>query len=232
MQFAPLYPLARQILQSVLADCLWEGDVGAPTIALTFDDGPHPHHTPALLEVLSRYDVSASFFWLGACVARSPDIARQVYQQGHWIGLHGFSHRLFPGMTLELIHQELQDTQTAIAHACGLDLDYVQQRVCDVRPPYGVIWPSQSFALRQWGYRPVMWGVVPEDWARPGIDVAAQRIVQQAHNGAIIVLHDGYTDGEDVAATVAAAVPLLLERGYQFVSVDQLWQTNPSTAPS
>jgi peptidoglycan/xylan/chitin deacetylase (PgdA/CDA1 family) len=225
MQFAPLYPVARLILQPILADCLWEGSRQSNVIALTFDDGPHPQHTPALLEVLSKYQVPASFFWLGACVTRSPQIARAAYQQGHWMGLHGFSHRPFPTMKLSEIRQELTRTQEAIALACDLDLADVQRRVRDVRPPYGIMLPSRISTLRQWGYRPVMWGVVPEDWVRPGIAVAAQRILSQVSPGSLIVLHDGYTGGEDVAAITNTIIPILLERGYQFVTIDPLWQT-------
>lgn len=224
MQFAPLYPWLYRVLKPTFSDCLWTGGSHTQAIALTFDDGPHKTHTPRLLKVLERYEITASFFSLGACVNRCPDVVNAIYQQGHWLGLHGYDHRLFPQMSaLELKHQ-LTQTQEAIARACQLDLGYVQQHVRDVRPPYGVFTPQILRNLNQWGYRPVMWSVVPEDWVRPGVRVATTRVLDQTQNGSLIVLHDGYCGGEDVAAIANEIIPRLLDQGYQFVTVDRLWQ--------
>ncbi|MCU0523749.1 MAG: polysaccharide deacetylase family protein [Elainella sp. Prado103] len=223
MQFAHLYPWVHRLLKPTFPECLWTGESGSKTIALTFDDGPHPTHTPQLLEVLARYQVPASFFWLGACVDRSPQVARSVWQQGHWLGLHGYHHASFPMLSLTDLQQSLIQTQTAISVACDLDRAEVQQRIRDVRPPNGVFTPQILRSLQAWNYRPVMWSVVPEDWVRPGVQVAAQRVLQQTQNGSLIVLHDGYCGGEDVAATVAMIIPTLLDQGYQFVTIDQFW---------
>lgn len=222
MQFAPLYPYLYKVLKPTFPDCLWAGDSSQPTIALTFDDGPHPSHTPPLLEVLDRHQVTASFFWLGVCVERFPEIARQIWQQGHWIGLHGYDHRSFPLLSQAELTQSLAATQQAIAQACDIPLAEVQQRIRDVRPPNGVFTPQTLVHLYREQYRPVMWSVVPEDWVRPGIEVVVQRILRQVQNGSMIVLHDGYTGGEDVAAIAHRIIPLL-QLKYRFVTVDELW---------
>jgi len=225
MQLAPLYPVLYQILKPAFPSCLWSGDCRSPAIALTFDDGPHPEYTPQLLEVLNTYNIPASFFWLGACVDRAPTIAQAVYEQGHWIGLHGYDHRAFPKLSPTALKQSLEQTQRAIAQACQLNPAYVKQHIRDVRPPNGLFTPQTLNRLNTWGYRPVMWSVVPEDWEHPGIAVVIQRTLKQVQQGSLIVLHDGYFGGADVAATVSQLVPLLLQRGYHFVTVDQLWQT-------
>jgi peptidoglycan/xylan/chitin deacetylase (PgdA/CDA1 family) len=225
MQLAPLYPVLYQILKPAFPSCLWSGDCRSPAIALTFDDGPHPEYTPQLLEVLNTYNIPASFFWLGACVERAPTIAQAVYEQGHWIGLHGYDHRAFPKLSPTALKQSLEQTQRAIAQACQLNPAYVKQHIRDVRPPNGLFTPQTLNRLNTWGYRPVMWSVVPEDWEHPGIAVVIQRTLKQVQQGSLIVLHDGYFGGADVAATVSQLVPLLLQRGYHFVTVDQLWQT-------
>jgi len=208
-------------------DCLWSGRDTLPKIALTFDDGPHSDYTPQVLDSLDQYQVKASFFWLGHCVERSPSIAHDVYQRGHWIGLHGYHHRSFTRLLSDELKRSLLTTQQAIANACQLTPDYVQARVCDVRPPNGLFTPKILRQLHQWGYRSVMWSVVPEDWMRPGVAIAVRRIEQQTQNGSLIVLHDGYYGGADAAATVRQIVPTLLNRGYQFVTIDQLWQQHP-----
>ena len=224
MQFAPIYPLIHRVLKPVFPACLWAGGANEKTIALTFDDGPHPQFTPLLLEALERHRVKASFFWLGVCVDRSPAIAQEIWQRGHWIGLHGYHHISFPRLSAVDLQQSLAQTQEAIARACQVNLTYVQQQVRDVRPPNGLFTPQTLAYLHQWNFRPVMWSVVPEDWLRPGIEVSTQRVIQQTQNGSVIVLHDGYHGGEDVAETVDRLIPMLLAQGYTFVTIDQLWQ--------
>lgn len=215
--------MIHQVLRPTFPDCLWGGCVETPAIALTFDDGPHPQHTPALIKVLDQYQIPASFFWLGACVERSPDLARSIYERGHWIGLHSYDHQSFTTLSTSELHNTLYRTQEAIARACDLDLEDVRQRIRDVRPPNGLFTPKTLQLLKLWGYRPVMWSVVPEDWVRPGIEVVTRRVLDQTVNGSLIVLHDGYAGGNDVADIAARLIPKLLERGYQFITVDQLW---------
>jgi peptidoglycan/xylan/chitin deacetylase (PgdA/CDA1 family) len=235
MQFAPIYPFVYKVLNPIFPGCLWEGCADTKVIALTFDDGPHPKFTPQLLETLDRYQIKASFFWLGVCVNRSPEIAYSVWQQAHWIGLHGYLHEAFPQLSAHELKNSLAQTQLEIARACQIDLSYVQQNVRDVRPPNGIFTPQTLTYLKQWNYRPVMWSVVPEDWVRPGIEVVVRRVLQQIQNGSLIVLHDGYCGGEDVAATVEQLIPLLQQQGYKFLTIDQLWRSkieNQLTKPS
>lgn len=219
MQLAPLFPLLHPLLASAFPKALWTGDCQRPEIALTFDDGPHPQYTPALLEVLQHYQIPASFFWLGACVQRSPTVARSVFEQGHWLGLHGFDHRSFPTLSTPELKTSLERTQQVIAQACGLP----PQQVRDVRPPNGLFTPQILKQLAQWNYRPVMWSVVPEDWVCPGVSVVVRRVLQQTRNGSIIVLHDGSCGGQAIVETVAQIIPALLARQYQFVTLDRFW---------
>ncbi|WP_341732966.1 polysaccharide deacetylase family protein [Microcoleus sp. EPA2] len=220
MQLAPLFPVVHPILKTAFPGCLWTGDANSRKIALTFDDGPHRQHTPQLLKVLDKYNITASFFWLGFCVDRHPEVAKQVCDRGHWIGLHGYQHVSFPKLKPQELKQSLEDTQKAISQACNLDPKLIR----DVRPPNGFFTPQTLQLLKQWEYRPVMWSVVPEDWVRPGVLTVVNRVMEQTGNGSIIVLHDGYCGGEDVAAAAAKIIPLLLARGYNFVSIEQLWQ--------
>ncbi|OKH24106.1 chitooligosaccharide deacetylase NodB-like protein [Hydrococcus rivularis NIES-593] len=220
MQLAPFYPILYRILKPIFPTCLWNGDEASPTIALTFDDGPHPEYTPQLLKVLDEYQIEASFFWLGVCVDRNPSLAKEIHQRGHWIGLHGYHHHSFPLLTPDELKQSLQKTQTAIANACQIDRD----RVRDVRPPNGLFTPKVLQLLHQNNYRPVMWSVVPEDWVRPGIAVASNRVMANIGNGSIIVLHDGCCGGQDVSAIAANLIPRLLQKGYRFVTIDELWR--------
>ncbi|KAM3094327.1 polysaccharide deacetylase family protein [Phormidesmis sp. 146-35] len=219
MQFAPLYPLIHRVLKPRFPDCLWAGCQETPKIALTFDDGPYPQHTSALLEVLQRHQISASFFCLGVCVDRAPHLAQAIYEEGHWLGLHGYDHRSFAAMQPSELKQELEKTQRAITQACQIS----SGKLIDVRPPNGLFTPKTIRLLTEWGYRPVMWSVVPEDWVHPGVLTVVQRVLTQVQNGSVIVLHDGYFGGRDVAKTVDRLIPALREQGYQFATINDLW---------
>lgn len=218
LQFAPLYPFIYRVLQPSFPNCLWTGNTNSKKIALTFDDGPHPQYTPQLLTVLDHYQITASFFWLGVCVHAAPQIAKMVHDRGHWIGLHGYDHQNFPMLREQELKDSLEKTQAAIQSACNIPAQLIR----DVRPPNGFFTPNTLKLLKQWDYRPVMWSVVPEDWVRPGVNTVVQRVLNQVQNGAIIVLHDGYCGGIDVAETTAALIPKLLEQGYEFVTINDL----------
>ncbi|MEA5581790.1 polysaccharide deacetylase family protein [Nodularia harveyana UHCC-0300] len=220
MQLAPLFPFVYRILKPSFPDCLWCGNVYDRAIALTFDDGPHPEYTPQVLAVLDHYNIKASFFWLGTCVNRYPDIAKAVCDRGHWIGSHGYNHRSFPTLSPNDLQNTLEKTQAAIYNAC----DLTPEQVCDVRPPNGLFTPQTLQLFFKWNYRPVMWSVVPEDWVKPGVSTVVQRVLKQVKNGSLIVLHDGICGGQDVAATIKILIPQLLQQGYKFVTVDTLWQ--------
>ena len=220
VQFAPIFPIIHPVLKTIFPHCLWQGSSQSNEIALTFDDGPHPQYTPELLQVLDEYQIPASFFWLGCCVERFPQIAKSIYQRGHWMGLHGYQHVSFPRLNLSQLKESLIRTQNAIHHACDLAPEFV----VDVRPPNGLFTPQVLTQLQQWKYRPVMWTVVPEDWVHPGVKTVVQRVMKQTVFGSIIVLHDGEYGGKDVAKTVEILIPKLLERGYEFVTIDRLWQ--------
>jgi peptidoglycan/xylan/chitin deacetylase (PgdA/CDA1 family) len=220
MQLAPLFPIVYKILKPTFPNCLWTGDCNSKAIALTFDDGPHPQYTAQLLQVLDKFQIPASFFWLGVCVNHSPEIAKQICDRGHWIGLHGYDHQNFPMLSPEELRQSLEKTQAAIYNACNLH----PKNIRDVRPPNGLFTPGILDLLNQWNYRTVQWSVVPEDWVSPGVITVVQRVLKQVQNGSIIVLHDGFYGGQDVAATAQILIPQLLEQGYNFVTIDTLWK--------
>ena len=219
MAAADFIPYLYRFLKERQPEALWEGDRSQAHIALTFDDGPHPTYTPPLLKVLAQYKVKATFFWLGSWVERYPEVARAVYEQGHWIGLHSYKHRAFIGQSLPSIRSDLEKTQQAIAQTCHSS----PTQFIDVRPPYGICSRKIIQSLRQWGYRPVMWSVVPIDWTEPGINIVTKRIRTNTTGGDIIVLHDGSSGGPAVADTTAQILPVLQQTGFTFITIDNMW---------
>jgi peptidoglycan/xylan/chitin deacetylase (PgdA/CDA1 family) len=220
ISFAPLYPVLYHWLKPMFPSCLWCGNEESKALALTFDDGPSWEYTPQLLEVLGKYQVTASFFCLGVCVERYPEIAQQIIAQGHFIGLHGYQHQSFTSLSKEAIKESLAKTQETISQISSL----TREQLIYVRPPNGLFTPEILSQLQADNYRVVMWSVVSEDWRSPGIEIVKKRIFSQIHNGSIIVLHDGYYGGKEVAQISADLIPRLLDQGYYFLTVEQMWQ--------
>ena len=203
---------------SVFGRSVWRGSPQEPAIALTFDDGPS-EATPRLLEILDRHRIPATFFPVGANVARLPAIAREAAAAGHEIGNHSYTHPLLCLRTPGAILDELRRAQETIERHTG-------RRPAWFRAPFGVRWFGLGRAQRQLGLTGVMWTVIGYDWKRT-VDPVVERIARRVGNGAIVCLHDGreLSVKPDIGVTVEAVrrlVPMLLDRGYRFETVSRL----------
>ncbi len=203
---------------TVFGPSVYHGDRARPAIALTFDDGPS-ESTPALLNILARHQVPATFFLCGQNVERLPGIARAVVAAGHEIGNHSDSHRRFDFRSSEFIHRELAQAQEKILLHTG-----VKPRL--FRAPYGVRWFGLKSAQERLGLMGVMWGTMGNDWKWPAPRIA-QLLLRRARNGEIVCLHDGRRTepAPNIEATleaVDAVIPQLKERGLRFETVGQI----------
>ncbi|HSB71997.1 MAG TPA: polysaccharide deacetylase family protein [Candidatus Methylomirabilis sp.] len=191
---------------------------GERTIALTFDDGPDPVYTPQVLEVLARYDVKATFFVIGQHVDAHPELIQRIVAAGHAVGSHGFSHVILRGAWPGEIATELRLTDAALARAAG-----VHTRL--LRHPGGMQGAFLPFMALAGGWHVVVWSVDPRDYTQPGAQEIARRILEEAHPGAIVLLHDGSPDGEQSRRQTVKALPAILKglrgRGYRFVQLEQ-----------
>jgi peptidoglycan/xylan/chitin deacetylase (PgdA/CDA1 family) len=178
------------------------------TVALTFDDGPHPEGTPAVLSALAGHDAKATFFLIGEQVRRFPSLAREIVAAGHSIGLHGETHRcelrLTPGMLAEDRARGLESI-----HAATGVLPLIH------RPPYGAAsGPGIAHARRE-QMETVLWSRWGRDWRRSATATTVLRDVTRSGplDREIVLLHDAdhYAASGSFRAT-AAALPGILER--------------------
>lgn len=202
----------------VFGKSAWRGPAGRRAIALTFDDGPS-EGTPAILDILARHGVSATFFQCGANSDRLPDIARAAAEAGHEIGNHSYSHPLLCFRSPRFMRDELARSQDAIERRSG-------RRPAWFRPPFGARWFGLGAAQRDFGLTGVMWTTIGYDWSL-STEAVVKRIASQVSDGAVLCLHDGreLRARPDIGVTVEAVrlvVPLLLERGYRFETVSRL----------
>jgi peptidoglycan/xylan/chitin deacetylase (PgdA/CDA1 family) len=220
-RYSRALPGIHRALSRRFPRALWSGDASRREVALTFDDGPHAKDTPALLRVLARHDVRATFFHNGQPLANHPALAREVAAAGHQLALHGYFHRPFLHQALSAFVQELADEQRLLAEATGLPTHALR----DVRPPYGVFTPHALSALWGANFRPVMWSVVPFHW-RQTMGEALAEVERLLAPGAIIVLHEAMTTGPDVAVLADEVIRRVKDAGLSFVTVDEMWHVN------
>ena len=201
---------------------------GTKQIALTYDDGPNDPHTLALLEVLAKHGVHATFFLIGRYVGQRPDIARAVAQAGHVIGNHTVTHPALIFKSAAETRKELSDCRAILQDAIGEHSNLF-------RPPFGGRRPSTLRVARELGLAPVMWNVTGHDWNVPSAAVIERKVSSQIKGGDVILLHDGGHKqmGADRSQTVLATDHLLRKykaEGYEFVTISKMMQQ--ASAPS
>jgi peptidoglycan-N-acetylglucosamine deacetylase len=179
-------------------------------IALTFDDGPDPDGTPAVLDALDRLGATATFFMLGAQIVRYPQVAAAVVAAGHEAAVHGFSHR-------NHLARGPVEVCRDVARAASLVAAVTCTRPTWFRPPYGVLTSASLVAARRAGLRPVLWTAWGRDWEDRSPARVAATVGRQLRSGGTVLLHDS-----DCTTTVAgswratvAALPRLAERADQ-----------------
>jgi len=157
---------------------------GSGGVALTFDDGPHPEGTPAILDVLARAGARATFFVVGEQVERRPELVARIARAGHRVALHGYRHRLQIRLSPAQVREDLARGVAALEDATGNGPTWH-------RPPYGIYSPAGLRAVRTGGLRPLLWSRWGKDWRRrttpPRI---AARVLRGLLPGDVILLHD------------------------------------------
>ncbi|MDQ1644223.1 MAG: hypothetical protein QOJ50_407 [Cryptosporangiaceae bacterium] len=195
--------------------------VPAKTIALTFDDGPDATWTPKIDAVLVKYHVKATFFVVGAQVAKYPDIAKNLTLHGHELGVHSFSHPELSELPQWRRTLEYEQTQLAIAGATGLTSSLV-------RFPYSsspdavddTYWPLLEEAGHE-GYLNVLTDVDSEDWARPGVKAIVHNAIPQDGHGGIVLMHDAGGNRSETVEALEKYLPEMQRRGFKFVTVSE-----------
>ena len=197
---APLLPQLRRTLG------IEDRTASGRGYALTFDDGPHPQGTPAVLEVLAAAHVHATFFLVGEQVRRNPALAREILDGGHLLALHCDRHRNLLRLTPRQVREDIARAQDTIEAASG-------QAMTLYRPPYGVLNACALELARRRAWRVLLWRRWGRDWqARATPESISESVAAGARQGDVLLLHDA----DDYSAPgswrrTAAALPRVLE---------------------
>jgi peptidoglycan/xylan/chitin deacetylase (PgdA/CDA1 family) len=163
---------------------VWRLPAGRRSIALTFDDGPHPEHTPAVLRLLAQHDIRATFFVIGRNVTQFPDLVRRIADDGHALGGHTFDHREIVALSPADLAHELETCRRAIQDASKVDSRWF-------RPPRGRMNLASMRRVAALGYHTVHWTRTYSDYQQDGTEALSRRMREQAARPRdIVLLHD------------------------------------------
>jgi len=186
-------------------------------ISLTFDDGPSPTYTPVVLDILDKYNVSATFFLPGTQVERYPEIVKEIKNRGHLIANHSYSHQDFRKLTWQEVKKEIEKTNKLIK-------EYSDQESILIRPPYGAILDEQLKLLAEKQYKIINWSLDLKDWNQEfhSKEIIRERINNYLHNCGILLLHDGGGDRSFTVDILPDIIEFALGEGYKFITVEKM----------
>ncbi|MDA8344530.1 MAG: polysaccharide deacetylase family protein [Thermaerobacter sp.] len=188
---------------------------GAREVALTFDDGPDPRNTPAILHLLSEYHARATFFVLGVQAKRYPGLVETIERDGNEIGSHGMSHRSLPSLKPSRVTYELSSTAGLIQELTGSGPLFF-------RPPYGNLSPTVLTTAAHLHETVTLWTIDTRDWAGRSAKDIAKTVLSQLRPGAIVLLHDGGGPRVQTIKALRDILQALQERGYTSVTLQRL----------
>lgn len=185
-------------------------------VAITFDDGPGAH-TARLLDALNKYQVKASFFVQGRFVNEHPDLIRRMRDEGHQVGNHTYSHQFLTSLDDANLASQLSTASDAIEAVLG-------SRPTLMRPPGGYGNARVYAEAANQGMAIVYWDIDTNDWRYKNSQYVHDYLLNHTEKGKIVLLHDVHKSTVD---GFISALPLLIDRGFTFLTVSELVGLNP-----
>ena len=197
-------------IKKIFNNLVWDIPNSDKKIYLTFDDGPIPEVTEWVLDILKTEDVKATFFCIGDNIRKHPEVYKRILSEGHQTGNHTFNH--LNGWKTETNHYidnfKLCETEILKLNAENSFL---------FRPPYGKIKPSQSKAIRQFGYKIIMWDVLSYDFdSTISAEKCLENVISNTEQGSIIVFHDSLKAEKNLKYALPKAIQILKDKGFVF----------------
>ena len=190
------------------------GNKESKSVYLTFDEGYEAGYTEQILQILKQNNIKAAFFITAHYVNTNAELVQKMIEEGHVIGNHTVNHKSMPSLTLEQIKEEVMNLHTAIYNQFGYEMKYI-------RPPKGEYSEKTVAYCNTLGYTTVMWSFAYDDWnenAQKGETYAKKKILDNIHNGAVILLHGNSKDNTNVLDT---CIKEIKNMGYEFKSLDE-----------
>ncbi len=200
------------------AEIIYDVTSADKSIALTFDDGPD-ETTESILNVLQEYQVKATFFVVGENCRQRQETVKRVFQSGHEIGNHTYTHLRFRGKTQERVVEEIAKTNQVVYELTGETPKFF-------RPPGGTINDMIKVAAKRENVKIVLWTAEEDsrDWRNPGVSWIIKNVTEHAKEGSIVLLHDGGGPRRQTLQALPTIISILKKKGYHFVTISELLQ--------
>ncbi|WP_339204370.1 polysaccharide deacetylase family protein [Paenibacillus sp. FSL K6-3182] len=205
-------------------EIVWEVPTEDKKIALTFDDGPYPKTTEVILDLLQKYNAKATFFVLGNKVKLYPETIKREIAEGHEVANHTFNHVYFlKSISQATIRDEIVKTENALEALTG-------KKPLLFRPPGGYYNENSIQVAKTLGYTTIMWSWHQDtnDWRSPGVNKIVNKVLNNARNGDIVLLHDYIPGSQQTVKALETILYELDKRGFQFVTVTELMKSMTS----
>ena len=183
-------------------------------IALTFDDGPWPHSTAKVLDILKKNKIKGTFFVVGQNVKTYPDLTKRVVAEGHIIANHTW-HHWYHHMNAQAAAYEVANTTDIIYQTTGVKTSLF-------RPPGGNMRNGVAAYAKSNKYAVIMWSSDSMDYSRPGVPRLINNIFREAKPGGIVLMHDGGGDRSHTVKALPEIISKFRKQGYEFVTVPEL----------
>ncbi|MCV2865540.1 glycosyltransferase [Albidovulum sediminicola] len=193
-------------------------------VALTFDDGPDPAYTTAILDTLKAQAVPATFFLVGTGMLQEPDIVRRMVAEGHEVGSHTFFHPGNDAMSEERLRVELNSVQRLLASITGRTTYLFRMPYGRSEGPLTAFEAAPMQIVEGMGYVVAGSDIVPRDWENLSAEEIAEDVMAglTTPGSQVIVLHDAGGDRSATATSVGLIIDRLRAEGYGFVPLSSL----------
>ncbi|PTL80782.1 polysaccharide deacetylase family protein [Vitiosangium sp. GDMCC 1.1324] len=210
-----LWQLSRSWSFQLLGELYDRVETTEKVVALTFDDGPRPGQTEAVLGILKRHGVKASFFMVGENIERNRELAARVLAEGHQLGNHSYSHHRLIFKSPSFIREEIDKTD-ALLREVGVEGESL------FRAPYGKKLVVLPWLLKQGGRKHITFDAVSRDDETQDVDLLTSRVMESVRPGSIILFHDGGRNKPGTLQAVDIVIGRLRAQEYRFVTVSEL----------
>lgn len=190
-------------------------DASEKKIALTFDDGPNPRYTDAVLDILSEYGIKATFFVIGKNAELYPDPLLRAIREGHEIGNHTYSHPHMRKLSREETEKEILSCQELLYDTFGVLPSLF-------RPPEGFLGQFEEEITSSIGLKTVLWSIDTRDWEAKPANKIVSSIKESIKSGKVLLFHDYISGKNTTIPALREIIPYLLLNGYEFCTVSEL----------
>jgi len=204
-------PTERHIQVFGSYEPIYQGRKDRKLMAFTCNVAWGNEYIPPLLEIFKEKNVKATFFIEGRWAEKYPDLLKLIYESGHEIGNHGYSHAHHAQLSYEQNINEIKKAEEVIENIIGV-------KTTLFAPPYGEFSDQTIKAARSMNYRLIMWTIDTIDWKKPGADYIVNKVLDNAGNGKIVLMHPT----EDTVKAMPTVIDNLYREGYRITTVSEV----------